>query len=184
VDRIAVTGDRTVADLQRVPEFGLAIEARVSRWRATETRYHTSGLVALSAELALADLLKPYTLATARAVVVTDSPQPDFTGVVVDARGSKASAAWAPRVLDHHGEVLYDGTLWEEAAITATPVVFVSDPAHPAATRAGEAPLFLKCGEASGSDLLLTAEDSQRFRTSLNGALLLGEGKLVIVVDP
>lgn len=183
VARVQVRGDRQVADLQKVPEFGAAIQDRVSRWRASKTHYFSSGRVLVSAELSLQDLLKPYTLATAHQEGENERPQPRYSGVVIDARGYAVEPAWSPRVLGSNGELLYDGTVREDRAINTSPVIYVPDPAHPASARAGGDPIFLSCSSADGTDLVLTADDSQRFRTSLNGARLLGEGKVVVVVD-
>lgn len=185
VARVRVGVDRMVAQLQEVPEFGPALEARISRWEAVETRYHSSGKVEVDAELSLIDLLKPYTLARAKQPGAGDGPQARYTGLVVDARGTDALPAWSPRLLASNGEVLWDGTVWEDVAIASAPAVFVSDPAHPASARAGEDPLFLRVDGANGPELTLTPEDSQRFRTSLGGtARILGEGTVVVVVDP
>lgn len=183
VPRIQVSFDRTVGDLQRVPEFSGALKARSARWWAAETRYHTSGRVEVDARLSLHELLKPYTLATAKPYEAGDEPQPRFTGVVVDARGTQAEPAWSPGILSATGEVLYEGVVWEEVAVEVAPVIYVSDPAHPAAARAGDDPIFLRADGAEGARVVLTPEDSQRFRTTLGHARLLGEGKLVIVVD-
>ena len=185
VGRIAVSAARDVSELQEVPEFGSAIEARMSRWRAEETRYFASGRVEIDAALPLLELLKPYTLATAVGRTEAEAPQPRYTGVVVDARGTDATCAWAPRLLSARGDVLFDGALFEEVAIERSPVVYVSDPAHPVAVRAGSDPIFLHATGAEGADLVLSPEDSQRFRSSsLRGAHILGEGTVVVVVDP
>lgn len=183
VGRVPVTSERTVGDLQQVPEFQGALDARIGRWRADQTVYQRSGQVVVHAELSLVDLLKPYSLATAHEPA--QSPrEPDYTGVVIDARGTGLTPCWSPRVLSHREDVLYDGRLLESVAVDEAPVVYVSDPAHLGAARAGDKPIFLTAGEARGADLVLTPEDSQRFRTSLSGARLLGEGTVVVVVDP
>jgi hypothetical protein len=185
VARILVTTARAVSELQEVPEFGAALQARTSRWRASETRYFASGKVEVDAGLSLIDLLKPYTLATAVTEPVSDGRQPRFTGLVIDARGTDAICVWAPRLISAQGEVLYEGVLWEDAAVDQAPVIYVSDPAHPAATRAGDEPIFLRAVTAEGADLVLSPEDTQRFRTSsLVGASVLGQGSVVVVVDP
>ena len=183
VERIQVSHDRTVADLQQVPEFSSALQSRIARWWAAETRYHSSGRVEIDARLSMHDLLKPYTLATAKAHEPTDGPQPRFSGIVIDARGTQLDPAWTPAVLSATGELLFEGTVWEESAVDIVPVVYVTDPAHPASARAGDEPIFLRADAADGSQMSLTPEDSQRFRTTLTGAKLVGEGKLVVVVD-
>lgn len=181
VARIPVTSSVGFEALLGGP-LGDALRSRMHRWEVTEAVYHASGRVELTAELSLQDLLKPWTLG--RVGEPAETRATPITGLVVDARGSGAVPAWSPALLDADGAVLYDGWLWEEEAVTRAPVVYVADPAHPAAARAGERPLFLRAREARGPDLLLDAEEAARFRAEAQGARVLGEGTVVVVIDP
>lgn len=183
VPRIPVAGERTVSDLQRVPEFGPALQSRLSLWNTAETRYFASGRIEITAQLSVQAFLKPFTLATARPRPAPN-PQPKYTGLVIDCRGVELTPSWAPQVRASSGQVLFESGVWEEHAVDLAPVIFVPDPAHPAASRAGTAPVFLACGAAEGTQITLGEADSLRFRTSLVDAHILGEGKIVVVVDP
>ena len=181
--RIQVTTHQTLRDLELLPELADALGSRVSRWVVTEARYYASGKVELDGQLSLQDLLKPYTLKTSVPMPARDI-QPDFTGLVVDARGRGVVPAWAPRILGQDGEVLHAGGVWDEQAVTVSPVVYVSDPAHSRARRAGDKPFIVVAESASGPDLVLSADDAGRFKEAMVGAAVLGEGTVVIVVDP
>lgn len=181
VSRIPVTSGLSFDSLLSGP-LGDALRSRLHRWEVTEAVYFASGKVRLTAELSLQDLLKPWTLS--RIAEPGPAMASTVTGLVVDARGSGARPAYAPTLWSHDGEVLYDGLLWEEEAVSKAPVVYVGDPAHPAAARAGETPLFVRAREARGPDLVLDAAETARFREQLQGARVLGEGTVVVVIDP
>lgn len=159
------------------------VRSRFDGWTVVEARYYTSGKVELTAELSLQELLKPWSLQ--RAVAAPDGRQPSYTGLLVDARGLPSTPAIAPRLIDADGRVLWDPQLWEAEALQVLPVAYVPDPAHPVATeRVGTDPLIVVAERARGADLVLTADDTTRFRTGLRGARILGEGRVVVVVDP
>jgi hypothetical protein len=181
--RIPVTVDDSLDDLSSVTELSEAIRARVSRWVVTEARYYASGNVELDAALSLQDLLKPYTIKSAVPMPERLS-QPEVTGLLIDARGSRARPAWAPRVLAPSGEVLFAGGVWSEHAVSAIPVVYVNDPAHEAARRVGERPFVVVADGASGPDLILSDADAKRFRATMIDAEVLGMGTVVVVLGP
>jgi hypothetical protein len=179
--RLPVTSDQNLGELAVLPALAESIASRMTAWVVTEARYRSQGGVELDAELQLADLLKPYTLATALAQ--PDAPeQPRYTGLIVDARGTDAHPAWMPRLLGPDGEVLRELVLWEDNAVSSVPVAYVYDPAHPATLRVGEDPMFVVADSAQGADVVLASQDAVRFRTALTGASILGEGTVVIVV--
>jgi len=180
--RVQVTADLTVDDLRRDPQLSTAVEARMERWVVSEARYYTSGRVELTAELSLQELLKPWALSVAQ-LAPDEEGRHGFTGLIVDARGTGATPAYAPRIL-HDDEVLYTGAMWDDVALFQTPVVYVPDPAHPAAARAGEKPLVLRAVDAVDTDLVIGDEDFIRFRTGFHESRVLGEGTVVVVVDP
>lgn len=180
--RLDVTTDHALGDLFEDREIGRALRSRVARWEVSEARYHASGKVELVAELALQDLFRPWSVSRVR-TAAADPPAPRYTGLVIDARGLSAKPGWSPRILAPDGAVLHEATLWEEAAVSLAPLIYVSDPAHPAAVRAGQEPLFVRAAEASGVDLVLSDEEAVRFASEMSGARVLGEGTVVVVID-
>ncbi|MFT7520403.1 MAG: hypothetical protein ACI9MC_002548 [Kiritimatiellia bacterium] len=171
-----------IADLQQDDALGGRLRNRVKLWAVSEARYYASGNVELLGELSVREYLKPWTL-----TVATRRPEmpviSEYTGVLLDARGLGVSPAFSPRILDEQGGVLYDGTLWTDAALDAVPVVYVGDLAHRAAARAGEHPMVFKVSRASGCDLVLDAADAEVYRRHLSGSVVVGEGRLVVVID-
>jgi hypothetical protein len=178
---VQVTADQTVADLQTDPAFAEPLASRLERWVVAEARYFSSGRVELVAELPLQEFLKPWT--AARAQEALEGRQPQYSGLVVDARGSGASATFAPRLLAQDGEELFRSVLWHDEALTSSPVIYVTDPAHPAATRAGDNPMFLRAKDHQGADLVLDVTEAGRYRTALAEAALVGKGTVTIVLD-
>ncbi len=178
VGGIQVTTHATMADLLADPAVADALGARTSRWVVREATYHTSGRVGLVAELSLQDALKPWALQIARS---GEAPQAsEWTGVLIDARGTGARPAYAPRLLDPRGTPVHGGELREAAAVTEAPYLFVTDPAHPAATRAGAHPLVVTAIAAEGADL--TVSEAHAAGLLAVEALLQGGG-IVVVLD-
>lgn len=178
--QVGLDPDRTIQDLRSVPELWSQIEPRTLRWLEVENQYHTSGRVGVVGALPLVHLLKPLTMATA-----TERPAPQktsHTGAVIDARGLEVTPCFAPGVHGPRSEI-YDGRVWLHAAAEKAPVVWVNDAAHPAAGRAGDNPLLLHAAQAEGCKLTLDAASAGPFQ-GLERAGVLGEGTLVVVVDP
>jgi hypothetical protein len=180
---VAARADVTIGDLLERPELGDTLENRVKRWAISEAHYHASGRVTLFGELDLADYLRPWTLTLSRPTPSEPTPS-EHTGLVVDARGTGALPAFAPRLLADDGELLWGGALWTPEALQTSPAVWVSDAAHPATVRAGDDPLVVRARRARGADLTLDHTGSGAVRAHLLGTQVLGRGRVVILVDP
>jgi hypothetical protein len=180
---VMVNHEVAYTDLEAQSALQSVLQARLQRWSVPEVRYHHLGRVDLSGELSLQELLKPWTISVAQEPP-GGAPQPKYTGVVVDARRTGLDPVFAPRILSDAGKVLYGGTLWEEEAITQVPAVYIPSHEHPAIARAGADPLWVRAERARGYDMQLTPDDSIAFHTALREARLLGQGKLVVIVDP
>jgi hypothetical protein len=159
------------------------VEARAGRWAVGETRYYASGRIEVIAELDLLDLLKPYNVHRAH-----PRPQqvrePAVTGVVIDARGTGAIPTWAPIIVSPGERVLWDGALWADIAVSATPVVWLSDPAHPAIIGVGQNPMIVRAESSAEGTIVLEALEAVRFRTALEGSGVLRSGAVAIIVGP
>lgn len=177
---VGLDPDRTVEDLRQVPELWSQIEPRARRWDEVENQYYKSGRVGVVGALSLVSLLKPLTMATA--TERTPPQKTSHTGVIVDARGLEVKPCFAPSIRGRKGE-LYDGRVWLHAAPERAPVVWVNDAAHPAAARAGTNPLMLHASAAEGCALTIDEAGDGPLQ-GLERAGLLGEGTLVVVVDP
>lgn len=180
---IPINPDLTSTQLADQPELGKVLNNRVKLWAVAEARYYASGRVHLEGRLSLSLFLRPWTLTAA-------SPRPEmptvssYTGLVIDARGSGATPAFAPRLLDPEGVELWDGLVWRERVLDVTPVVYVSSATHSAAARAGESPLVVRARRAIGADLVLDGDDLRAVRRHLVGSPALHEGRVVVVIEP
>lgn len=177
-----VSGEITLGELEAGPALGESIKTRLARWHVSEARYYASGRVELVGELDLTELFKPWTLSNAEEAP-SDSAEPAFTGLVLDARGQDFVPVWAP-ILAGGEMILWSGALWEDVAYERAPAVYVSDAAHPAALRAGNNPLFATVVGTAEGTLQISDEDAVRVRTAFGRSRTLGDGKVVVVVDP
>ena len=179
--RVRVDKDTLLSDLFDRSSLADPVQSRIARWHVSESRYFASGKVALVGELSLLDALKPLVLG--RAVPRPQGrEQPRYTGLVVDAREAGLLPCYLPVIRSHSGEVLFSSVLWEDSVLDRTPVIYVADPADRASARAGESPLFVRGHRSDGTEVVLDKTESLRFKTAIQGADVLGEGRVVIVV--
>jgi hypothetical protein len=163
-------------------ELGRAVASRQPRWRVAEATYSASGKVDLAAELSLQELLKPWTLARALPKP-SMPPEGAFTGLVVDARGVRVDPVFAPRIQGPDQQDLWSGQLWDADAVSTTPCVWIGDEGHGAFARAGDRPLRIRALDGSDGVLAVDAEAASAIR-SLHNTAALGQGRVVVVVDP
>lgn len=176
VDRVPLREGLRVGDL---PDT-----LRPSRpgWTVSESRYHTSGKVEVVGAIDLRAVVEGWM--SSRAGAPPTEPREGASGLLVDARGLVVDPVYAPAIVGPGGEVLYDGVLDPDRAWERTPVAWVIDPAHPAAARAGDAPVLVRAAQAAEGRLVLSAEDAARVHEGLDGTRTLFEGAVVVVVDP
>lgn len=176
---VPVTGDTSLADLLGID--GSAIPPRGRKWVVVEATYLASGSVELVAELSVQDLLVPWSVG--RASIRPASNPSSFSGLLIDARGYDVHAVYAPRLVTDEGRVLYAGALWTEKSVSTSPAVWVTDAATPQAARAGDTPLLVRAAAGWGSDIVVPADQVAAVE-AIAVAGVLGEGTLVVVVDP
>lgn len=185
---VRISWDTTGADLLSAATLVAdRLDNNLSLWEVEEARYFTSGRVELDATLELQAWLRPALVDLAKGKERAGQPGNPTTGLVIDARGLTVQPALAPRLKDPSGEVLYSvATLTEYAAAQHGPVVYVHDPADPAAVaRAGSAPLFVRADQiVDGTDVVLSAADATTVAQLAAAAPFLLHGKVVIVVSP
>lgn len=162
------------------------LESNLSTWEVFEARYLASGRVELDAALSLQTWLRP--------ALVTFAHTPErpprlggASGVVIDARGLDLKCALAPELFDEAGGHLYGvGDMTAYQVSQHGPVVYVRDPADPAAARrAGDLPIFVKAARVQdGTDLVLGADDAAAVRAAAEASDVFLHGKVVVVTDP
>lgn len=186
----AITSLQVSADLEwrhvlLDPDVGPQLASRTDDWRVDEVDYYAAGRVKMLARLSLVELLRPWSLAHAIPNPAPADGPPPVDGVIIDARGTTAKPAYAPKLLEPGGETLWDGTLTREHALVDAPAIWVTDPAAPEVTaRVGAAPLVVKLQAADSSHLVVPADR----RAAVEAAALpngpLRAGRCVIVMDP
>lgn len=177
---VPVSPHRTLGDLERQPELWPSLQPRIGRWVETENRYGSSGRVEVVGALSLVELLKPVTMSVATANQAKPTAR---SGVTLDARGKTVEPCFAPEILGPGGEVVYAGRMWLDAAVEHAPAVWVTDAAAPEAGRSGANPMLALVADAHGCQLTLDARATEELR-GLVASGRLGEGTLVVVVDP
>jgi hypothetical protein len=151
-------------------------------WTVGEGRYFRDGHVEVVGVVEVLPLLASWS--RGRATKPPPATLGGKTGLVLDARGLEVAPVFAPRVVSPGGAVLYDSVLSSDAAFEQAPVVWVSDPAHPAAVRAGTEPLLLGVDNAYGGDLVLSEAAAGRVARAFDQSRVLGDGTVVVVIDP
>jgi hypothetical protein len=187
---ISLIDERVGADCGRVPVRADALLSELAGkaatdarngWSIREGRYYADGPVEIVGVVALQPLLAGWM--RQRAVPGPPLAEGGVSGVLIDLRGQVIRPTYAPRVLGPEGEVLFDSVLWDDVAFLRAPVVWVSDPAHAEARRAGGSPAFF-VATARDTDIVLSAEDAARFLAEVVPTRAIGDGSVVLVVDP
>lgn len=181
--QVALMPGTTMGSLLEDPALAAPIRSRLSRWDVAETTYYASGKIEVKGALALQQVLKPWTLREAVPHVPRER-EPVHTGLIVDARGAGATPCFVPILEGAQGTLLWEVRGWTDTSLEVAPAIYVSDPAHPAAVRAGNNPFIAVAQSATQCRIALSAEDTLRFRTAMAGARILGEGTVVFVLDP
>jgi hypothetical protein len=118
-----------------------------------------------------------------------DSGNPrSYTGLVVDARGTGASPALAPRILNEQGEEAYSVAYVEQRDVAEQGIaVYVADPpsaeAHPRVTNT---PLLIKALRSEGkqhTDLVIKDADAQTIHGVPEHFKFLKNAKVLIILD-
>ncbi len=159
------------------------LEDDLQEWKVSETRYHAAGGVEMAAELDLQAWLRPALAARAAPQPPTGDPG-DATGLLVDARAVDFELSLAPTVRTADGrDVVALALVSAEVTRSRTPVLYVTDPADPAAwKRMGDNPVLTRATDVKAGALVLPADSPAGVDPRV--APLVAAGKVVIVVSP
>lgn len=176
---VQVRGDLTMVAV--ASQAGRRAEAG---WRAAEGRYHAGGTVEVVGRVPLPSLLGDWSRERSAPPPAELGVEAPHTGLVIDARAFVTDPVFAPRIVGPGGEVLFDSILWADHAGSTAPAVWVADPAHVAAARAGSSPLFLLASGVRPGVLVLDTAGAAALKVAFDGQRALGEGRVVVVVAP
>jgi hypothetical protein len=112
-----------------------------------------------------------------------------YSGLVIDARGTGASPALAPRILNEQGDEAYSVAYVEQRGTAEQGiVVYVPDPssaqAHPRVTTV---PLVVKALRSDGkqhTDLVISDADAQTIHGVPEHFKFLKQAKVLVILDP
>jgi hypothetical protein len=174
--RVPVRADLVLGDAN--PRLALDV---LGAWRVHESRYYDAGPVEVIGTVDLQPLAAGWQWQRA-----TSAPEevPGPTGLLIDARGKGVEPVLAPSLVDELGAPLYEGALWKDVAYQRAPVVWVSDPAHPEALRAGAQPIYMVAAGGGPGRVVIGNADLDRFKAAASVGRLLGDGAIVVVIDP
>ena len=116
------------------------------------------------------------------------SDEPEWTGLIVDARGVGLKSALVPYILDDLGGQVYGSEfISRDFAVQWGMCGYTSDvDAAPKIDRVGQNPLTVKAIRATGhepTDIVISAVDASRIRAASEHVVILREGKVIVVVD-
>jgi hypothetical protein len=174
---IRVTSDMLVADS---PEVVSRIQAYVPQPEICKTKYYADGGVDIVVKVPLTGELAKALLPLAGSKVAASKSE--YTGLVVDASDLPFAPAFAPRLLDPNGSILFSQENVKMEVITARcPVTYVQSPEAVKEEIVGPKPLKVKAlglGFFSPSDLVL---DQEAAAVLVGCPAFLGNGKVIII---
>ena len=111
-----------------------------------------------------------------------------YSGLVVDARGTDARAALAPRILNEQGEEAYSVAYVEQRTVAEQGIaIYVPDlPSAQANPRVTSTPLLVKALRASGNnrtDLVVSDADVQTIHGVPDHFKFLKQAKVLVILD-
>lgn len=173
-----------------------SVEGYIRRFETSEPRYMSDKTIEITVTVPLdnelAEALLPSSVAsvpTARPTAAPAAQFRSFTGLIIDARGTGAVPALAPKVMDENGKEIYGSAYvsrqwavkWGMAGYAKTP-----EQALALRDRVGEQPGMIKAVKASGAskcDLVISARDAAEVAAAARNQKFLSDCRIVILVD-
>ncbi len=125
---------------------------------------------------------------TTEATAAPEEASMAYTSLIVDASGKEAAPAMYPRILNKHGEVLYDLSRVDPNAAVINGMCAYRKSLDKAKSekRAGNNPLVIKALETSGSgraDLVLDDADAEKLLIADADGNFLHQANVIVVTD-
>lgn len=171
------------------------VEGYIRTFKESEPRYMEDKTIEITVTVPmdnrLAESLLPGSVA-AQPTAEIEAPaasSPGFTGLIIDARGTGAIPALAPKVFDSEGREIYGSAFvkrefavkWGMAGYAKSP-----DDAAKFKDRIGENPGIIKAQKATGAskcDLVLSDKDAASVRAAAKTNKFLSDCRVIIVID-
>lgn len=173
-----------------------SVEGYVRKFEASEPRYMSDKTIEITVTVPLdnelAETLLPSTVAgspTGHSAVVPAPKFRNFTGLIIDARGTGAVPALAPKILDENGKEIYGSAYvsrqwavkWGMAGYAKTP-----EQASGLRDRVGEQPGMIKALKATGAskcDLVISAKDAAEVVAASKSMKFFSDCRVIVLVD-
>jgi hypothetical protein len=180
-NKTMLTSDMTLEDLESDPSVTVPMKGIRHRFRAVSTHYMPNGDVSLVAEWDLASTLIAWTnrRGSVRKTELVVNVENTVTGLLVDARDCDFTPVYAPSIVSHAGEVIFDGLTYNDQALKRPSATYVTSPVHPATKRVGDAPEIVIPASCDVGSVTLSEGDELSY--DMLDAIL--SGGLVIVVN-
>jgi len=173
-----------------------SVEGYVRRFEASEPRYMSDKTIEITVTVPLdnelAETLLPSTVAGSPTGNSAVAPAPkfrNFTGLIIDARGTGAVPALAPKILDENGKEIYGSAYvsrqwavkWGMAGYAKTP-----EQASSLRDRVGEQPGMIKALKATGAskcDLVISSKDASEVVAASKSMKFFSDCRVIVLVD-
>jgi len=173
-----------------------SVDGYIRKFQTSEPRYMSDKTIEITVTVPLdnelATTLLPSTVVsnpTAQVQGTLSKRTPNFTGVIIDARGTGAIPALMPRIVDEEGNEIYGSTVisrdwavkWGMAGYSRSP-----EQAKVFKDRIGSQPGIIKAVRSTGGskcDLVVSAADASDLRAVARNTKLLSDCRVIILVD-
>ncbi|MCK6547306.1 hypothetical protein L6R52_15755 [Myxococcota bacterium] len=174
-------GDKNLGDVQ----VRTQVQGIVQGCKTIDTRYYSDGGVDVVIRCPLDGGLSTVLAPVKDKKAVNTKGDKKYTGLVVDAVGTKAQPAIAPRLLDEGGAELYAREMVTPTVLrnNGAAVYVRSVEAAKKDPRAGSNPLVVKASAlgAVASDIVITKDDAAKM--AAENLYFLADGQVVIATD-
>jgi len=173
-----------------------SVEGYVRKFEASEPRYMSDKTIEITVTVPLdndlAEALLPSTVTGKPSAQYAATPAPkfrNFTGIIIDARGTGAVPALAPKIVDENGKEIYGSAYvsrqwavkWGMAGYAKTP-----EQASAHRDRIGDQPGMIKAIKATGAskcDLVISARDAAEIAAASKSMKFLSDCRVIVLVD-
>lgn len=172
-----------------------SVDGYIRKFEASEPRYMSDKTIEITVTIpmdaGLAEAILPPSIMAAPTAIIppVTGRSANFTGLIIDARGTGAIPALVPKVIDEDGKEVYGSAYvsrewavkWGMAGYAKTP-----DQATNFKDRIGSTPGMIKALKATGPsrcDLVIANKDALDVRAAAKSMKFLADSRVIIVVD-
>lgn len=172
------------------------VDGYIRKFEVSEPRYMSDKTIEITATIpidsVLANTLLPPSIVKNPAIQIVAPPNrvvPKYTGLIIDARGTKAIPALIPKVVDESGKEVYSGAyVSRDWAVKWGMVGYAKSPEQAASykDRIGPTPQIVKALRADGPsrcDLVIGNEQADDVRAAAKAMKFLNDSRVIVILD-